>query len=81
MEADVTSADERRATLRLGAEDHGIDAAAIRPGHRARVLDVSRGGALVETHFRLLPGSSVELVVQVDNQRVSSRGRDRKSVV
>jgi PilZ domain-containing protein len=67
---------ERRAVPRIRcAEDHGIQSASIRPGRDARVLDVSAGGALVETRYRLLPGSSVELHVQFASFRTTARGR------
>jgi hypothetical protein len=51
-------AHERRGTKRLAAlDDHRIVSACVRPGHRARLIDVSAGGALIETSPRLLPGS------------------------
>jgi hypothetical protein len=40
-------------------EKHGIVSACVRPGYRARLIDVSAGGALIETSHRLLPGTSV----------------------
>lgn len=33
----------------------------VRPGRVARILDVCPGGVQVETEWRLLPGSKVEL--------------------
>jgi hypothetical protein len=35
----------------------------VRPGRPARIVDVSPGGALIETEWRLLPGTRVELQV------------------
>ena len=77
MEAALTAiAIERRAEPRMRrAEEHGIESASIRPGRDARVIDVSAGGALVETMHRLLPGSSVELHVQFVSFRTTARGR------
>lgn len=47
----------------------------IRPGHAARLIDLSAGGALVETNCRLLPGTDVELHVETATKRASVRGR------
>jgi hypothetical protein len=35
----------------------------LRPGRAAQIVDVSSGGALIETDWRLLPGTRVELQV------------------
>lgn len=64
---------ERRRTPRHGAQDdHGIVSTKIRPGHPARIIDVSAGGALIETPHRLLPGRTLELQIE---------GRDRHTIV
>ena len=64
---------ERRRTPRQDAhDDHGIVSTTIRPGHPARIIDVSAGGALIETPHRLLPGRTVDLQVE---------GRDRRAIV
>jgi hypothetical protein len=66
---------DRRATRRLEAfEEHRIVSASVRPGHRARVIDVSAAGVLVETSHRLLPGTSVEVQVETGTERASVRG-------
>jgi hypothetical protein len=77
MEAVMTGdANERRGTKRLAAlDDHRIVSACVRPGHRARLIDVSAGGALIETSHRLLPGTSVELQVETGTDRASIRGQ------
>ena len=77
METAVSgAAPDRRGTRRLEAfEEHRIVAASVRPGHRARVIDVSAGGALIETSQRLLPGTSVELQVETGTSRESIRGQ------
>ena len=70
------SSSNRRGTRRLDAfEEHRIVSACVRPGHRARLLDVSSGGALIETRHRLLPGTSVELQVATGTDRASIRGQ------
>ena len=67
---------DRRGPRRLEAfEEHRIVSACVRPGHRARVIDVSARGALIETSHRLLPGTSVELQVETGTDRASVRGR------
>lgn len=66
---------DRRGMRRLdGREAHGIVSACVRPGHHARLIDVSAGGALIETSHRLLPGASVELQVATGTDRTSVRG-------
>jgi hypothetical protein len=68
-------ADRRRALRRQGLEDHGIVEARVRPGHRAMLIDISSRGALIETGHRLLPGTSVELLLERNHYRASVRGR------
>ena len=70
------SPSDRRGMRRLDAlEEHGIVSARVRPGHRARLIDVSASGALIETSHRLLPGTSVELRVETGTDRASVRGQ------
>lgn len=65
----------RRGTRRLDApEEHGIVSARVRPGFGARLIDVSAGGALIETTHRLLPGAPVELWVETGTDRARVRG-------
>jgi len=67
---------DRRGMRRIDArEEHGIVSALVRPGHRARLIDVSAGGALIETSHRLLPGTSVELQVETVSDRARVRGQ------
>ena len=73
---------DRRGTRRLEAfEEHRIVSARVRPGHHARVIDVSAGGALIETTVRLLPGTSVELQVETGTDRTAVRGQVLRCVV
>jgi hypothetical protein len=67
---------DRRGRRRLEARaEHGIVSACVPPGHRARLIDVSAGGALIETSHRLLPGASVELQLETGIDRASVRGQ------
>ena len=53
---------ERRATPRATTRPgDGVQRARLRPGRTAVVVDLSAGGALIETDWRLLPGMRVEL--------------------
>jgi hypothetical protein len=73
--------DRRRARRRRTIHDHGIVSARVRPGREASLLDVSAGGALVETCYRLLPGSPIELHVATNERRASVRGGVLRSAV
>jgi hypothetical protein len=39
------------------------------------LINISAGGALIDTQHRLLPGASVDLHVERNNYRASVRGR------
>jgi hypothetical protein len=53
---------ERRAWLRMSTlERVEMANGRVRPGRPAQIVDVSPGGALIETECRLLPGARVEL--------------------
>jgi len=65
-------ADRRRARRRPGEEHRGVSAR-IRPGHAVRLVDVSTGGALIETARRLLPGACIELQIDTDRRRATLR--------
>ena len=57
-------AGERRASPRVqGLAVAGIEKARLRPGRTAYIVDLSAGGALIETDWRLLPGMRVEMQV------------------
>ena len=49
--------------------------ARVRPGHHVTLLDVSAGGALIESACRLLPGTAIELLVETAQHRAWVRGR------
>ena len=69
------TSDRRSDRRRRRVQEHGIVRARVRPGHLVTVIDVSAGGACVETDHRLLPGSCVELQVESENRRACLRGR------
>jgi hypothetical protein len=67
---------ERRRTRRHTAvQSHGVVGARVRPGHDAELIDVSRGGVLIETTCRLLPGAPVDLQLSTLDARAIVRGR------
>ena len=55
--------------------------ARVRPGYRATVIDVSADGVLIETDYRLLPGTSLELQMATTGERMTVRGRVVRSAV
>ena len=72
----MTAPPDRRQTRRhLDADEHGVVSTRVRPGHRAKLIDISAGGALIETTHRLLPGTCVELHVETRSHRTNVRGR------
>ena len=77
MESDVARNDgERRVGSRHeGLEGHGIQSMQVRPGRRAMLINIGAGGALIETGHRLLPGASVDLVLERSHYRATVRGR------
>ena len=55
---------ERRAWPRVDTGSRSdLARGRLRPGRPAQIVDVSAGGALIETEWRLLPGTRVELHV------------------
>ena len=75
------AAERRQTHRRQRLEEHGIVSTRVRPGHHATLIDVSAGGALIETNHRLLPGAAVELQVETGTARASVRGRVLRSTV
>ncbi len=67
---------ERRNDRRLSSvDDHGVLSARIVPGHQARLVDISSGGALVDTPVRLLPGTNVEVRFATRHRQIDVRGK------
>ena len=58
----VTEHHERRGTGRVEPDGTPWPALALlRPGQEVVLINVSRGGALVQSHARMMPGSRTEL--------------------
>jgi PilZ domain len=49
-------------------------AARVRPGHRVQVVDVSAGGALLDAHRPLRPGTGVEVQFERATHRLRISG-------
>jgi hypothetical protein len=82
METSVVPPGERRRTRRrrmLG--EHPPSTVRIRPGHQAFLVDVSAGGMLLEGEGRLLPGTSIVVLLETRDRRVSVRGQVLRSTV
>lgn len=67
--------ERRRGTRFHAPEQHGVTGARVRPGHAVDVIDVSAGGALIQTERRLLPGSTIDLHLTTADGNVAMRGR------
>lgn len=65
----------RQAPRLFQIEEHGVASARVRPGHEVALIDISAGGALVESRHRLLPGSTVDLCLTTAHRRTAVRGR------
>jgi len=66
--------ERRRDRRRSGVDEHGVLSARIVPGHHARLVDISSGGALMDTPLRMLPGTSVEVRLATRHQQIDIRG-------
>ncbi|MQA30187.1 MAG: hypothetical protein GEU82_10155 [Luteitalea sp.] len=67
---------ERRRTPRaVTVAEHGVVCVRVRPGFDASLLDISAGGAAIETACRLLPGTVVTLQLETRDRRHCARGR------
>ena len=63
MAGSLERADRRASARVLTRTMEGVDRARLRPGRTAIIIDLSSGGALIETDWRLLPGTRVEMQV------------------
>jgi len=75
MEPPVVLRCERRHPRTQHVDEHGFVAAHVRPGHQADLLNVSASGVLIETTYRLLPGSRVELRMDRRHGPITIRGQ------
>ena len=76
MEAALTKGSERRRARRHHRiDEHGIASVRVRPGHDVTLVDISAGGALIETDRRLLPGTSVEIHFSDGARSITVRSR------
>ena len=66
---------ERRFFFRRTASEHHIVSARVRPGHWAAIINVSDGGALVETARGLRPGTTIDLQFGTPERQTFVRGR------
>jgi hypothetical protein len=67
--------DRRRMRRLHETQEHRIVNMRVRPGHRAHIVDISAGGALIDTTYRLLPGTCVELHVETSTRQTRVRGQ------
>jgi hypothetical protein len=65
---------DRRRYPRTAAAPRCALGALVRPGHDARPLDLSRGGLLLQTTARLLPGRTVDIQLKVGSWRWNGGG-------
>jgi hypothetical protein len=73
---------DRRASRRIAAgEACGIVSTRVRAGDEVTLVNISTGGALIETMQRLLPGAPIELQVTTAALRTAVRGRVLRSAV
>jgi len=71
----TVSDDKRERRLSPRTTAHDVVTARVRPGRQVSVIDLSAGGALIETSHRLLPGTHVELHVEGTDRSATVRGR------
>lgn len=72
----MTTVEERRRTPRLSGEalPDGL-MGRIRPGHQVKLIDLSSGGALIDSARRLLPGTHVDVHLELGDDRHACRAR------
>ena len=73
--AEAVETDRRKTPRTSAIAWTGMERARLRPGRTARVVDLSAGGALIETDWRLLPGARVELQLGDPSPLFTVRGR------
>ena len=73
--------ERRAAPRRRTIREHGIERARVRPGREAAIIDISTGGIFIETRHRLLPGTTIELLLMLADRCTSVRGCVLRSTV
>ena len=83
MEALVGPLTERRRAVRRRrrVEEDGLLQVRIRSGHSAVLLNISAGGALLESESRSAPGTAVELIFEERDRQFAIKGRVLRSAV
>ena len=83
MEALVGPLTERRRAVRhrRGLEEGGLLQVRIRSGHPAVLLNISAGGALLESESRSAPGTAIELIFEERDRQFAIKGRVLRSAV
>lgn len=72
----ITRHDERRRSARLPPVQVGFSAEGLlRPGLDVRILNISRGGALVASPGPLRPSAQADLLVKSDEGQYALHGR------
>lgn len=77
METAVTVrwTDRRQSERWCHPDDHGVVSLRVRSGYAAVIINMSAGGALIETASRLLPGAPVDLHIEATHRQTTWRGR------
>ena len=77
----MNTSGDRRGHPRLDAQRLSGMSGRVRPGHVVRVMNLSAGGALIETARRLVPGGIADLQLESGEWRHSTRARVVRSYV
>jgi len=67
--------ERRQSARRTSVDEHFVLSARVKLGNEALVVDISAGGALVDTQSRVLPGATVELLLNTQTHVCAARGR------
>jgi len=67
--------DRRRSRRHRTFAEHGIGRVRLRPGLEVSLVEISAGGALIESSRPLRPGAAVELQLEAGSERATPRGR------
>lgn len=73
--------DRRKHARVRSRREHGITTIRVRPGIQATLVDLSSGGAALETERRLLPGRFVHVQLAGSNGIVTGRAKVVRTVV